>query len=300
MFNRRALPLILLVATVMMAFGASFVAAANQSEQIQFQFSIPENQTLVYETVTLATMNLGEAMGMPMSQTIEERQVYSLEFGETQDDGTTPFTFRILEIVVDGVDLGEVLGGNDLGNFVEYSGYMNAKGGIEQIHFPQYAEIFEELGIDIDEMLQNIVVPFPEEPLTVGDTWQESQSIPFSFIPGVDGMDFTVNATYTLTDLDTAANTATIETVMQGHMDAEIRITPEDDPTLSEELTMTMVIDIQAEGASVIEISSGQLVSMNISMLQLAEIHLAIPGLPGAAETVTMPMTIEMEVRRIE
>lgn len=301
MLKRRTLPLVLLIAVAMTVFGATFAAAADTGEKIQLRFEVPENQTLVYEIVTQLTMNLGELLGLPMpDQTIEERQVYSLEFGETQADGTTPFVFRIRELVIDGVNLADVLGADAPEYFMEMSGVVNARGGIEQIHFSEYDELFNELGIDLHAMLRDLIVPYPDAPVGIGDSWHVEDVIPFDGMPELGRFDVSVEATYTLVAIDAAANTATIHTTAKGFVEAETRITPDEDPTLPGEMTMYMVIEIEGEGIQVIDLATGQLISSEASLIQWLGMNFSIPGMPGTDEVLTMPIRMEVKMRLID
>ncbi len=301
MLKRRRLPLIMLAAVTVLAFGAIFAAMANEGEKIQFRFVVPENQTLVYETVTKLTMNLGEALGIPMpGQTVEEREVYSLEFGETQADGTTPFVFRIRDIVIDGINLADVFGEDAPEFLLEFSGVMNARGGIEQISFGEYNELYDELGIDMNAMLRDLVVPYPDEPVAIGDSWYVEDTIPFDGIPEMGRFDVEVEATYTLVAVDAAANTATIKSDVKGFVEFEVRITPDEEPTLPGDMIMHIVIEIDGEGTSVIDLATGQLIASEAFLTQLMGMNISMPGMPGAEETVTMPIDMEVNVRLID
>lgn len=304
MFKRPRLPLILLIAVAMMAFGANFAAMANEGEPILFQFKVPENQSFVYESVTRLSMSLGDGTDFPLNQTIEQFQMMTIEYGTTQADGTTPFTLRIHDVVIDDMDVGEMVrqlfGLDNEGALIEYSGLVDAEGQIVQVEVLTENPFIGEL-IDVHEVMENISVPFPNEPLVVGDTWQIEETVPLEEIPGLLDTDVSVEAVYTLLAVDRAANTATIEALVKGSMEVEAIITPDDDPTLPGNMHMFLTLDVEGEGTTVVDMETGQLVFSQAVMLQWIEMNLSMPeDLPGAEETVLMPMTVEMEIRLIE
>lgn len=307
MLMRRITMFIGLVAALIAAMGMSLVAA--ETEQVQLQYVVPENETQVYEMISTTSLDFGEGLGMPMSETLEQRVVFSIDFGEKSEDETTPFTYRMLEINMFGMDLIELMnemdpeGAEELeGLFHEFSGRMHPDGRIAEMKFAPGLADLEELSLDLDSMLQDLAVPFPDEMLAVGDSWQVTQDIDLGEVmPEIEFSDFTQETTFTLLAFDTAANTATIESIAVGAMKAEIIMTPDDDPTLTESLHMTIEIEMEIEGIMEIELTTGQLNSSRMMVLQLT--HLSLPAMPGLSdqpETMTLPTLMETEIRRIE
>lgn len=305
MLKRRRLLVMLFVVVSMLALGANFAVMADAGEKIQLRYVVPENQTLVYEVIRQDISHFDEVFEMPMPiQITKQREVYSIAYGETQEDGTTPFVIRMLEVEIDGINLADVYGEDGLGSFMELSGYMNDQGGveIEKISFPLLDELSDLLGIDIDlnEILPDNQFDFPDEPIAVGDSWYIKDSFPLKGIPLVERFDVDAEGTITLAAIEVTTNTATIREDLTISGEILMSITQEDEPTLPSDISFHATLEGGSEGSSIIDIHTGQPVSSEMVMSQVLRMHISIPGMPGTEQTGTITAITKMERRLID
>lgn len=167
------------------------------AEEVDLQFKLPISEVLTYKiNTTLYTAN-EPVFGGAETPMLEFSAVLNIEIEPENADGLHPFTywFDSFELTLFGLPFRHLLGPE------RWTGMFTPQRELLDVEEPP---VLSELGIIMALMLADIFLPTPQQPVSVGDSWE----VGYQLSTGVAELELDISARYTLLSYDLENGTA--------------------------------------------------------------------------------------------